>query len=64
MNACKSLAKSTSNSAIIAAIRTVQSYVTLLSAAVDERQWQTINHKNIDVKVKLTFLIAPFGFVT
>ena len=29
-----------------------------------ERQWQTINHRNLAVKVKLAFLMAPFGSIT
>ncbi|TMW81713.1 hypothetical protein EJD97_008213 [Solanum chilense] len=64
MIACRSHAKSTSNPTIIAAISTARSHVTILSAAVGERQWQTINHKNFAVKVRLAFLMAPFGSVT
>ena len=33
--------------------------MTILSAAVGERQWGTINHKNFAVKVSLAFLMAP-----
>ena len=29
-----------------------------------ERKWRIINHKNFAVKVKLAFLMAPFGSVT
>ncbi|TMX05311.1 hypothetical protein EJD97_024922 [Solanum chilense] len=64
MTDCRSQAKSTSNPAIIAAIRTARSHVTLLYVSMGERQWRTINHKNLAVKVKLTFLMAPFGSVT
>ncbi|TMW96476.1 hypothetical protein EJD97_007296 [Solanum chilense] len=64
MTACRSQAKSTSNPAIIAAIRTVRSHVTILLTTVGKRQLQTINHKNLDVKVKLCFLMASFGSVT
>ncbi|TMW92430.1 hypothetical protein EJD97_013069 [Solanum chilense] len=64
MTACESQAKSTSNPAIIAAIRTARSHVTILSTAVGERQWRTISHKNFAVKVRLSFLMAPFGSVT
>ncbi|TMW98532.1 hypothetical protein EJD97_003912 [Solanum chilense] len=64
MTACRSKEKSTSNPAIIAAINTARSHVTKLSAAVGERQWWTINHKNFAVKVRLAFLMAPFGSVT
>ncbi|TMX03397.1 hypothetical protein EJD97_016680 [Solanum chilense] len=64
MTACRSQAKSTSNPAIIAAIRTSRSHVTMLSVVVGERQWRTINHKNLAVKVKLAFLMAPFDSVT
>ncbi|TMW82752.1 hypothetical protein EJD97_005054 [Solanum chilense] len=64
MTACRSHAKSTSNPAIIAAINTARSYVTILSGAVGERQWRTINHKNFVVKVRLSFLMASFGSVT
>ena len=39
-------------------------HVTILSAAVGERQWRTMNHKNLAVKVKLSFLMAPFGSIT
>ncbi|TMW80707.1 hypothetical protein EJD97_016400 [Solanum chilense] len=61
MTACGSQAKSTSNPAIIAAIRTARFYVTILSAALRERMWWTMNHKNLAVKVKLAFLMAPFS---
>ncbi|TMX04990.1 hypothetical protein EJD97_003676 [Solanum chilense] len=61
MTFCRSQAKSTSNPVIITTIRTARSHVTILSAAVGERQWRTINHKNLVVKVKLAFLMAPFG---
>ena len=64
MTSCRSQEKSTSNPAIIAAIRTVRSYVTILSIAVGERQWRIINHKNLVVKVKLAFLMASFDSVT
>ncbi|TMX02970.1 hypothetical protein EJD97_018944 [Solanum chilense] len=64
MTACRSQVKSTSNPAIIAAISTARSHVTILSAVVGERQWRTINHKNFVVKVRLAFLMAPFGSVT
>ena len=64
MTVCKSQAKSTSNWAIISTIRIARSHVTLLSVAMGERQWQTINNKNLAVKVKLAVLMAPFGSVT
>ena len=64
MTVCRSQEKSTSNLAIIATIRTVRSHVTILSVAMRERMWWTINHKNLAVKVKLTLLMAPFGSVT
>ncbi|TMX05039.1 hypothetical protein EJD97_003174 [Solanum chilense] len=64
MTACRSQAKSTLNPAIIAAISTARSHVTILSTTVGERQWQTINHKNFVVKVRLAFLMAPFDSVT
>ncbi|TMW83895.1 hypothetical protein EJD97_000522 [Solanum chilense] len=64
MTACRSHAKSTSNPPIIAAISTDRSHVMILSAAVGERQWRTINHKNFAVKVRLAFLMASFGSVT
>ncbi|TMX00340.1 hypothetical protein EJD97_000988 [Solanum chilense] len=64
MTACISHMKSTSNPAIIAAINTARSHVTILSVAVGERQWQTICHKNFAVKVRLAFLMDPFGSVT
>ncbi|TMX01081.1 hypothetical protein EJD97_025226 [Solanum chilense] len=64
MTACRSQAKSTSNPAIIAAIRTARSHVTILATAVGKRQWRTIKHKNLAVKVKLAFLMAPLGSVT
>ncbi|TMW85213.1 hypothetical protein EJD97_023505 [Solanum chilense] len=64
MTACRSHTKSTSNPAIIAAISTARSHVTILSAAVGERHWRTINHKNFAVKVRLSLLMAPFGSVT
>ncbi|TMW97320.1 hypothetical protein EJD97_005751 [Solanum chilense] len=64
MTACGSQAKSTSNPAIIAAIRTARSHMTILSATVGERQWRKINHKNLAVKVKLALFMAPFGSVT
>ncbi|TMW83762.1 hypothetical protein EJD97_000782 [Solanum chilense] len=57
-------AKSTSNPTIIAAIRTTRSHVTILSATVEKKKWRTINHKNIAVKVKIPFLIDPFGSVS
>ena len=61
MTTYRSQAKSTSNPSIIAAIRTARSHVTILSEAVGERKWQTINHKNLAVKVKLAFLMDPFS---
>ncbi|TMX02817.1 hypothetical protein EJD97_019655 [Solanum chilense] len=64
MTAYKSHAKSTSNPAIIAAIRTARSHVTILSAAIGKRQWRAINHTNLAVKLKLAFLMHPFGSVT
>ncbi|TMW83954.1 hypothetical protein EJD97_000364 [Solanum chilense] len=64
MTACRSQAKSTSNPSIIAAIITARSHVIILSATVWERQWRKINHKNLAVKVRLAFLMAPFGSVT
>ncbi|TMW93051.1 hypothetical protein EJD97_012252 [Solanum chilense] len=64
MIACRSHAKSTSNTAIIAAINTARSHITILSAAVGERQWRTISHKNFAVKVRLAFLMGPFGSIT
>ncbi|TMW91989.1 hypothetical protein EJD97_013630 [Solanum chilense] len=64
MTACRSHAKSTSNPAIIASIYTARSHVTILSVDVGERLWQTISHKNFTVKVRLAFLMAPFGSVT
>ncbi|TMW80785.1 hypothetical protein EJD97_015135 [Solanum chilense] len=64
MTACRSHAKSTSNPAIITAINTARSHVTILSAAVGERQWRTISHKNFAVKVRWAFLMAPFSSVT
>ncbi|TMW81468.1 hypothetical protein EJD97_009418 [Solanum chilense] len=60
----RSHAKSTLNPTIIAAINTAQSDVTILSAAVGERQWRTISHKNFVVRVRSAFLMAPFGSVT
>ncbi|TMW99347.1 hypothetical protein EJD97_002707 [Solanum chilense] len=60
MTACRSQAKSTSNPAIIASIRNAGSHLAILSAAVGERQWRTINHKNLAVKVNLAFLMSPF----
>uniref|UniRef100_UPI0033914910 hypothetical protein n=1 Tax=Acinetobacter baumannii TaxID=470 RepID=UPI0033914910 len=32
--------------------------------AVGKRKWRTINHKKFAVKVRLAFLITPFGSVT
>ncbi|TMX02275.1 hypothetical protein EJD97_022150 [Solanum chilense] len=64
MTACRSQKKSTSNPTIIAAISTARSHVTILSAAVGERQFRTINHKNFAVKVRLAFFLAPFGSIT
>lgn len=64
MTACRSQAKSTSNLTIIAAIRTARFHVTILSAVVGEKQWRTINHKNLAVRVMLAFLMAPFGSIT
>ncbi|TMW96434.1 hypothetical protein EJD97_007362 [Solanum chilense] len=64
MTACRSHAKSTSNPAIITAINTARSHVTILSAAVGERQWRTINHKNFAVKFRLAFLMATYGSIT
>ncbi|TMW91988.1 hypothetical protein EJD97_013629 [Solanum chilense] len=64
MTAYRSHAKSTSNPAIIAVINTTLSHVTILSADEGERQWRTITHKNFAVKVRLAFLMAPFGSVT
>ena len=64
MMACRSQVKSTLNLAINAAIRIARSHVTILSANVGERQWRAINHKNLAVKVKLAFLMAPLGSVT
>ncbi|TMW80778.1 hypothetical protein EJD97_015207 [Solanum chilense] len=64
MTACRSHTKSISNPAIIAAINTARSHVTMLSTAVGDRQWRTISHKNFVVKVRLDFLMAPFGSVT
>ncbi|TMX05854.1 hypothetical protein EJD97_011732 [Solanum chilense] len=64
MTACKSQAKSTSSLAIIAAISTARSHVIILSAAMGEMRWRTISHKNFAMKVRLAFLMAPFGSVT
>ncbi|TMX05705.1 hypothetical protein EJD97_006913 [Solanum chilense] len=64
MTSIRSQAKSTSNPAIIAANGIARSHVTILLAAVGERQWGTINHKNFAMKVRLAFLMAPFGLVT
>ena len=61
MTAYRSQAKSNPNPDFIAIIRTMRSHVTILSAAVGERKWGTINHKNLGVNVKLDFLMAPFG---
>ena len=36
----------------------------MLSTAVGEIKWLTINHRNLVVKVKLAFLMAPFGSIT
>ena len=60
---CRSKEKSTSNMSIIASICTTRSHLTILSVAMEERQWRIINHKNFDVKVRLPFLMAPFGSV-
>ena len=60
----RSQAKTTLNPAIILAIKTARSYVTVLSTAVEERSWRTINHRNLVVKVMLAFLMTPFGFIT
>ncbi|TMW97789.1 hypothetical protein EJD97_004983 [Solanum chilense] len=64
MNSCRSQEKSTSNPAIVAAISTAQSHVTILSEAIGERKWRIINHKNFVVKVRLAFLMDLFGSVT
>ncbi|TMW83840.1 hypothetical protein EJD97_000607 [Solanum chilense] len=64
MTAYRSHMKSTSNLAIIAAINTTRSHITILSAAVGERQWRKISHKNFDVKVRFAFLMASFCSVT
>ncbi|TMX05480.1 hypothetical protein EJD97_017891 [Solanum chilense] len=64
MTAYRSHAKSTLNPAIIAAMNTARSHVTILSAAVRKRQWRIISHKNFAVKVRLGFLMAPFGSVS
>ena len=64
MTAYRRQAKSTSNPAVIAAIKTARSHQTILLAAVGERKWQTINHKNLAVMVRFAFLMSPFGSIT
>ncbi|TMW99143.1 hypothetical protein EJD97_002989 [Solanum chilense] len=64
MTTSRSQAKSNSKPPIIAAISTARSHVIILSAAMGERHWRIINHKNFTLKVRLAFLLAPFGSVT
>ncbi|TMX02382.1 hypothetical protein EJD97_021811 [Solanum chilense] len=64
MTALRCQAKSTSNPSIIAAFRTARYQVTILSTAMGERQWRSVNQKNMAVKVRLAFSMSPFSSST